>query len=91
MGRKNTGAIITVVATGLIALGAGYLIGDFKASKSEETRTRGAITDIRRAVDTAGSTITTLKDKVDHAAVAAGVQGDEAPAPAQAAATATVV
>jgi hypothetical protein len=80
VGRKNTGTIITAVATGVIALAAGYLVGDFRASKSEEERTRSAITDIRRAVDAAGTAISTLKDKVDRAALAAGVQGDDAPA-----------
>ncbi|MFO0604348.1 MAG: hypothetical protein U0324_14290 [Polyangiales bacterium] len=90
VGRKNTGTIITAVATGFIALAAGYLIGDFKASKGEESRTRGAITDIRRSVDATGTAISTLKDKVDRAAAAAGVQGEEGQAPAQQQAAATL-
>ncbi len=70
---RNTGAILATLAVGAISLVAGYLIGDFKSSRDEESKTRGAITEIRRAVDATGATVTTLKDKVDAAATAAGI------------------
>ena len=97
VGRKNTGALLTAGAVGLVALVAGYLIGDFKSSKDEADKTRAAVTEIRRSVDTAGAAITALKDKVDAAATAAGIaagggeEGQQAQAQQQqAAAQATV-
>ena len=83
VGRNNRGAILTAIAVGAVSLVAGYLIGDFKSSKDEEAKTRGAITEIRRAVDATGSAVTTLKDKVDAAATAAGIAaGEEGQQPA---------
>lgn len=90
VGKRNTGTIVGYVATGVLAIIGGYLLGDFRASKSEESKTVAAMTDIRRQVDATGSAVATLKDKVEHAAAAAGIQsGDEQPgaqptAPAQA-------
>jgi hypothetical protein len=93
IGRKNTGAVLGMVIAGTIALAGGFLLGGFMESRKQGTRTVEAIADIRRSVDTAGAVIATMKNKVDHAATAAGIaaQGEEpAGQPAAAPQTATV-
>ena len=93
VGRKNTGAVIGLVLTGVIALGAGFLVGGFMETRREGARTVEAIGAIRTSVDAAGAIITQLKDKVDHAATAAGIaaagetEGQAAPTAAPATAT----
>jgi hypothetical protein len=93
VGRKNTGAILGLVIVGVVALGGGFLMGGFMETRKQGARTVEAIGEIRRAVDTAGTVIATMKNKVDHAATAAGIaaQGEEpAGQPAAAPGTATV-
>lgn len=83
VGRKNTGVIFGIVATGVVMLGAGYLMGGFIEQRSQANRTTAALTDIRRSVDEAGAAITMLKDKLDRAATSAGI-GEAAPGQAAA-------
>jgi hypothetical protein len=93
VGRKNTGAILGFVVVGAVALAGGFLMGGFMETRKQGTRTVEAITDIRRSVDSAGAVIATMKNKVDHAATAAGIaaQGEEpAGQPAAAPAAATI-
>ena len=93
VGRKNTGAILGFVVVGAVALVGGFLMGGFMETRSQGARTVEAIADIRRSVDSAGAVIATMKNKVDHAATAAGIpaQGeDPAGQPAAAPQTATV-
>jgi len=78
VGRQKTGSKVAIVATGLIALVAGWGFGDLRANKRDAERTTAAITEVRRAVDSAGAVIAAMKEKVDQAATAAGVQGSEA-------------
>ena len=87
VGRKNTGAIVGLLVVGAVALAGGYLMGGFMETRSQGARTVEAISEIRRSVDTAGAVIATMKNKVDHAATAAGIpaQGEE-PAAGQSAA-----
>jgi hypothetical protein len=93
VGRKNTGAVLGMVIAGAIALAGGFLMGGFMESRKQGARTVEAISDIRRSVDAAGTVIATMKNKVDHAATAAGiaVAGEEpAGQPAAAPQTATI-
>ena len=93
VGRKNTGAILGFVVVGAVALVGGFLMGGFMETRKQGARTVEAIADIRRSVDSAGAVIATMKNKVDHAATAAGIpaQGeDPAGQPAAAPQTATV-
>lgn len=89
VGRKRTGTLIAVVATGIVALGAGYLGGNQMSDREQANRTKAAVDEIRRQVDTAGAIISTMKEKVDHAAEAArlppatpGGEDNNAPPPA---------
>lgn len=93
VGRKNTGAVLGFVITGAIALAAGFGIGGLMESRKQGAQTIAAIAEIRRSVDASGATIATLKNKVDHAATAAGIAaaGEDQPGqPAAAPATATI-
>lgn len=88
VGRQKTGSRLGILVTGVVALGAGLLFGDLRATQREAARTTAAIVEVRRSVDTAGAAIAAMKDKVDQAASAAGVQGSEGenqPAPTAAA------
>ena len=78
VGRQKTGSKLAIVVTGLVALGAGWGFGDLSANRREAERTTTAITEVRRAVDSAGAVIAAMKEKVDQAATAAGVQSNEA-------------
>lgn len=95
VGRQKTGSRIGIVVAAVVALAAGYGLGDLRASKREAEKTTTAITEVRRAVDTAGGIVAQLKEKVDQAATAAGIPaGGEAEGqqqqPQQPQATATV-
>ncbi len=93
VGRKNTGAVLGFVIVGAVALAAGFGIGGLMETRKQGARTVEAIAEIRTSVDAAGAIIATMKNKVDHAATAAGIpaQGEEAPGqPAAAPATATI-
>lgn len=93
VGRKNTGSVIAIGVVGVIALAAGFGIGGHMEERKQGARTVEAIADIRRSVDAAGAIIATMKNKVDHAATAAGIAaaGEDQPgAPAAAPQTATI-
>lgn len=79
VGRKNTGAILGMLIVGVVALAGGFAVGGFMETRKQGARTVEAIADIRRSVDSAGTVIATMKNKVDHAATAAGLaaQGEE--------------
>jgi hypothetical protein len=84
VGRQKTGSRVGLVVVGVVALGAGLLFGDLRASKREAERATGAITAVRQQVDTAGAIVATLKERVEQAATAAGVptsEGENQPAP----------
>ena len=93
VGRKNTGSILAMVVVGVVALAGGFAVGGFMETRAQGRRTVEAIADIRRSVDGAGAVIATMKNKVDHAATAAGIAtAGEEPAgqPAAAPQTATI-
>lgn len=77
VGRGRSGTYIAVAITALLALGGGLMGGLQIASSQDAKKTRDAIGAIRSAVDQSGTTIAQLKEKVDHAAAAAGVQSRE--------------
>ncbi len=84
VGRQKTGSRVGLVVVGVVALGAGLLFGDLRASKREAERATSAITAVRQQVDTAGAIVATLKERVEQAATAAGVptgEGENQPAP----------
>ncbi len=91
VGRRRTGTFVGYGAVALVMLGAGYLVGQQMESRAEGQRAIAAVSDIERQVNAAGAVIATMKDKVDHAASAAGIQtegpdaqGGNAPPPAAA-------
>lgn len=90
VGRGKSGSRLGLVVVGVLALGAGLLFGDLRATQREAARTTTAITEVRRSVDTAGAAIASLKEKVDQAASAAGVQGSDSEGQQAPTATATV-
>jgi hypothetical protein len=74
VGRKNTGLYAAIAGVGVLMLGVGYLLGGFMESKDQGRRTLSAIEEVRTAVNAASATVLMMKEKVDRAALAAGIQ-----------------
>jgi hypothetical protein len=89
IGRKRTGGVIAIAATAVLALGGGFAIGGLKESKDQERQTLAAVTELRSQLQTVGTVIATLKEKVDRAAERGNIQvtrgGEEAEGEAPAA------
>ncbi len=94
VGRKNTGSIVAVFVAAAVALGVGFLGGNWLSDREQANRTRAAVVEIRQQVDAAGAIISTMKEKVDRAAEAAAIPAargnEEPPAPTTAPAAARV-
>jgi len=83
VGRKRTGSIVAIVVAAAVALGVGFLGGNWLSDREQANRTRAAVVEIRQHVDEAGAIISTMKEKIDRAAEAAAIpaaRGTEEPA-----------
>jgi hypothetical protein len=74
IGRKRTGNLIAIVATGVIALGGGYAFGGLMESKAQERQTLSAVNNVRTEFSRIGDLIATIRQKVDRAAERGNIQ-----------------
>lgn len=79
VGRGRAGLMIAIVATGLVATAAGYLIGSTLESKNQERQTLSAMTNVRSEISRVGNVISDAKTRIDRAAERANIssQGEE--------------
>lgn len=74
IGRKKTGQLIALAATGLIALGSGYAIGGMMEAKAQERQTLSAVNNVRTEFQRVGDVIAQIKQHVDRAAERGNIQ-----------------
>lgn len=80
VGRKRSGSIIAIAVTGVIALVAGYAVGNMMEAKAQERQTLQAMEQVRSSAANLSSVIQDARSHIDHAIEAGNIQmrqGDE--------------